>query len=364
MKPILTLAASIGLLVASATPAQTSSAVPPVQTPQPIPIDVYEGPHPKHLEVPSCDEHLGIGFRQSEACHALLAGYEGWTQLNFMVDHDGKPYEITMTHSSGRKEFDALSVKVLEAATFVPASLNGAPIESGTSMRVKFQLRGGAPGAKREFVVDYMATARAIESGDRATADADLKKLEQGTTNLYEDAYYGMALYFYAKKWGDQQQQLDGLERAIAEEDQARYLPRDRFKAALQLSMQLQLSLQQYAEALDTYKKMQKAGIAPDTATRLEPVLEQVEKLRTDDTPYTIGGRMRADGSWHLHLFKRHFRVEVDDGYVAQVKLRCQKKYLVFALDPKLQYDINGKDGDCWMELDGSPSASFKLTQF
>src|SRR6185437_8864953 len=55
---------------------------------QPILIDVYEGPHPKHLEVPSCDEHLGIGFRQSEACHALLAGYEGWTQLNFMVDHD------------------------------------------------------------------------------------------------------------------------------------------------------------------------------------------------------------------------------------------------------------------------------------
>ena len=186
MKPILTLAASIGLLVASATPAQTSSAVPPVQTPQPIPIDVYEGPHPKHLEVPSCDEHLGIGFRQSEACHALLAGYEGWTQLNFMVDHDGKPYEITMTHSSGRKEFDALSVKVLEAATFVPASLNGAPIESGTSMKVKFQLRGGAPGAKREFVADYMATARAIESGDRATADADMKKLEQGTTNLYD----------------------------------------------------------------------------------------------------------------------------------------------------------------------------------
>lgn len=304
MKPTLTLAAAIGLLVAGASHAQTPPpAAAQADTSLPIPVEVYEPPRSKHLTAPNCDSH--VGFSQSDACRTLLAGFEGWTELNFMVD----------------------------------------------------------PG-KREFIADYTATARAIAAGDRAAADVAVGKLEHEITNLYEDAYYGMASYLYAKKWGDEQQQLDGLARAIAEEDRAQYLPGKVFKAALQISMQLQLSLQQYAEALDTYKKMQTAGIAADVATALKPVLANLDTLRTDATPYAIDGRTRSDGSWHLHLFKRHFQVKVAAGYVAQAKLRCQKKYLVFALDPNLQYEVNGKNGDCWMELDGSPAATFKLIQF
>lgn len=158
-----------------------------------------------------------------------------------------------------------------------------------------------------------------------------LGKLAHEITNLYEEAYYGRASYLFAKQWGDWQQQLDGLARAIAEEDRAQYLP---------------------------------AGIAADVAAALKPVLANLDRLRTDATAYAIDGRMRPDGSWHLHLFKRHFQVKVAAGCVAQVKLRCQKKYLGFALDPGLHYEINGKDGDCWMELDGSPDASFQLIQF
>ncbi|HWG31731.1 MAG TPA: TonB family protein [Steroidobacteraceae bacterium] len=362
MKPTLTLAAAIGLLVAGASHAQTSPpAAAQADTSLPIPLEVYEPPHSKHLTAPNCDSH--VGFSESDACRALLEGFEGWTELNFMVDPSGKPFEVSMTHSSGRKEFDALAVKSLGTSSFVPASLNGVPIESGMSMKYEFTLIG-ATGAKREFIADYTATARAIEAGDRAAADVAVGKLEHEITNLYEDAYYGMASYLYAKKWGDQQQQLDALARAIAEEDRARYLPGKVFKAALQISMQLQLSLQQYAEALDTYKKMQTAGIAADVATALKPVLANLDKLRTDATPYAIDGRTRSDGSWHLHLFKRHFQVRVAAGYVAQAKLRCQKRYLVFTLDPNLQYEVNGKAGDCWMELDGSPAATFKLIQF
>ena len=70
-------------------------------------------------------------------------------------------------------------------------------------------------------------------------------------TNLYEDAYFGMATYFYARKWGDETQQLEGLQRAIAEDDQAHFLPGDLFKWALQVSLQLQVKQALYAEALE-----------------------------------------------------------------------------------------------------------------
>ncbi len=70
------------------------------------------------------------------------------------------------------------------------------------------------------------------------------------------------------------------------------------------------------------------------------------------------------EGTWHVHLFKRHFQAEVAEGYISQVKLRCQKHYVFFAFDPKLQYQVDSKDGDCSMELLGAPGTRFKLMQF
>jgi len=70
-----------------------------------------------------------------------------------------------------------------------------------------------------------------------------------------------------------------------------------------------------------------------------------------------------SEGKWYLHLFKRHFRAVVSEGYIAQVKLRCDKGYVTFAFDPTLQYHVPDKDGDCSIELEGAPGTRFKLIQ-
>jgi len=67
---------------------------------------------------------------------------------------------------------------------------------------------------------------------------------------------------------------------------------------------------------------------------------------------------------WSLKLFKRRFRIEVAEGYISQVKLRCDKGYLYFAFDPKLRYTVDDKYGVCMMELLGAPGAKFTLFQF
>ena len=83
----------------------------------------------------------------------------------------------------------------------------------------------------------------------------------------------------------------------------------------------------------------------------------------SDGSTYEVSGSI-TDTGWHLHLFKRHFRAVVSEGYISQVKLRCAKNYRYFAFDPTLQYEINSKDGDCAIALDGAPGTQFKLTQF
>jgi hypothetical protein len=47
------------------------------------------------------------------------------------------------------------------------------------------------------------------------------------------------------------------------------------------------------------------------------------------------------------------------EGYISQVKLRCEKHDVYFAFDPNLQYQVASQDGDCWMELVGGPGLYF-----
>lgn len=44
----------------------------------------------------------------------------------------------------------------------------------------------------------------------------------------------------------------------------------------------------------------------------------------------------------------------MESGNVTEIKLRCQKQYLAFKFDPDLRYDIEGKNGNCSIEVLGS----------
>lgn len=338
--------------------AQTSTA--PTQAQGPIPVEVFQEPRPKHLGVPEC--RADSRATNTLACQVLRSGVGGWAVVNFMVDAQGKPFEVTVSRSTGNKALDEMAKQAIVDSTFIPGSLDGTPVESG--LEVKYKVWEGpwpSHGARPVFIDAYRELSRAIKAEDRAAADAAMKRLT--IQNLYEDAYFGMASYLYATKWGDERQQLEGLQRALAEEGGTPFLPKDLFKASLQVSLQLQLNMRLYAEALKTFDRLKKAGVDEGTLARLTPAIEQVKKIRTDESSYEVQGAM-PEGNWYLHLFKRHFQAEVSEGYISQVKLRCQKHYVFFAFDPKLQYQVDARNGDCTMELIGAPGTRFKLTQF
>ena len=333
-----------------------------------VSVETFKAPRPKSIARPDCERPFtasrlksGVDYR---ACDALLGGAEGWVELGFMVDRSGKPFEITIIRSTGNKMFEKVATRAVERSTFEPGSQDGTPIESGSELKYKFVNLNLAdnPGATVEFVRAYEAVMKAIVADDRPAADAAMAKLR--VTNLYEDAYLGLATYGYASKWGDESQRLAGLRRAIAEEDVAYYLPRDLFRSALLASITLELNARDYAGAITTWKRLEKLSIEKSTEAQLRPVIEQLESLRSDGTAYPVSGLMTPEGQWHFHLFKRHFQALIGTGYISQVKLRCSKGYVFFAFDPKLEYEVASKYGDCWIELDGSPGTEFELIQF
>jgi TonB family protein len=324
-------------------------------------LELYVAPRPTVIHSANCKSpNRGL---DASACAELEHFREGWVELNFMVDSAGKPFEVTVSHSTGNKVFDADAVEAIAGSTFDPGTLNGIPVESGYELRYRFFTGPMRPfgGESEDFAAVNKSFKRAMAAGDRAAAEAAMKKFV--IANLYDDANFGINTYNYARKWGDEAQQLKGLERAAAGGSEFNYLPKDIYGSVLKTYFGLQVNSRLYAEALETYAWMQKAGLDANTMSKFAGVLESIRKIQTDDSAYEIPGAM-PEGDWHVKLFKRHFQIAVGEGAVSQVKLRCQKRYVYFPFDPKLEYTVAGDYGSCTMELDGTPGTRFKLTQY
>lgn len=337
------------LLLTTLAQAQTPPTVSP--EPEPVPatqsIEVFNGPRQRLLEPPS--------YPQSERA----MGRDGWVNLNFMIDPHGKPYEIMVIDSTGNKGLEKAAIKAAEDWEFEPATLAGVPIDSSYTVKVQFVLSGAA-GANNDFVSAYKAFQRAAKASDKEKADAALAKMK--VKNLYEDAYYNLALYDHARRWGTQAQQLEAIQRAIAEERNAKYLPKATFAAGLEVLLDLQIKRRDFAGALHTWNKLQAQADAP-TLARWETPIAKIKALRDDKSPYAVAGDFGDSTSWYLHLFRRTFQIAVESGRVAEIKLRCDTSFVFFKHDPEIQYTVADKYGRCSMELIGDPGTKFNLVQ-
>jgi TonB family protein len=290
--------------------------------------------------------------------HESYSGREGWVVVSTMVDPYGKPFEVGVDRSSGNKLFEKLAVEAMEHATFEPGSVNGKPVESVFETKYTFTIDYLPPGARPGFMNAYKSLQDALDANDHAAADAAMQSLK--VTTLYEDAHYGLAQYVYATRWGSAQQQESALWRALALDG---YLSPPERQFALLANFQVQLKRKDFFQVLRMGNFLQKAGVDKDTAAKIKTTMERVEGIRTGPTSYEMSGTIGDGGSWYVHLFKNAFRAEVASGVVSQVKLKCSKAFVSFPFDPKLQYEVQSKYGDCWLVLEGTPGTEFQLTQ-
>jgi TonB family protein len=328
--------------------AQRADAAPASSQPVVVATDMYQPPRIKDRSTPA--------YPLDEA----RSGVEGWVILSAMVDQHGKPYEAAVIDSTGQKVLENQALRSLNSWTLIPAQLNGHPVDSVFQVKFHFAVSGRPLGARAEFVSQRRKLLEAIHSNDKAAADAALAALN--VQNLYEDAFKGLAQYSYAVQYGDVNQQIAGLQRAIANESDARYLPRDTFAAALENLLRLQIQTNRYAEALETWDTLQKASHDAPLLARIRPLIDQVHALRSDGRPYSVAGDLKDEG-WFIKLFRDNFRIKVFSGQVRTLRLRCERTYRMFDFDPQLEYHIASKSGQCELEVDGAPGSRFYLVQ-
>lgn len=328
----------------------------PETDPDVVALELYTPPYNRSLTKPTYPPG------------AATQGKEGWVRLNFMVDADGKAYEIAVTDSIGDQAFQKAAMRALEESDFEPAKFRGQPLDAGHSVTYQFEMEGGSMGARGWFVRVYKALMKAINDGDREDADEYLARLgSRDSLNLYEDAYLHVAKSGYYATWGDENQQLKALNRAVDHGFSQQRLPEELFIPLQRARFLLLVQSQDYARAIQTYEFLAEhsADEAADEASlaTLQTVVDSIEALRTDDRGYSAPGDFGDRTSWHYRLFKDEFFFDDVDGEIDEIKLRCQGKYVFFRFDPNMQYKISEDYQPCYLELIGNPATTFKLTQ-
>jgi len=284
---------------------------------------------------------------------------EGWVRVSMMVDPMGKPFEVAVIDSTGNKVFEKLALQAMENASFEPATLGGKPVVGYYETQYAFTSTRFS-SRQPEFAKAFKALEAALKANDRAAADTAMGQLKIPT--LYESAYYGIAKFRYASKWGDENEQAAALALAVGG---AGYLPPEEQQIALLADFNLQLKRRDYIQVLQMWDRLRNAG-PPDKATeaKLKPVIDEVVRMYKDaGTTYTMSGVIPDLGAWNVWLFKRSFSAAVSTGAISQVKLKCARRFVSLAFDPEAEYKVPDSFGACRLILEGSPGTQLTLTQ-
>ncbi len=334
---------TVGLLLLSAANwAEESSA-------EPVAVKTFVPPKRVFAEAP---EYPRISQRR---------GHEGWVQLSYMINPEGKPYDITVVDSSDNHRFEDAAIKAAAQWRYDPAELDGQAIDAGTSGMITFELSGGAVGATSAFITNYRSVGRHVKSGDRQKAEKALARLENQKKDLYEEAYYQLARYTVALAWGNEREQYTALRKATARDGKRGFLPDELLTQMLIQTLRLELKLNLVTQARVTANILKERELAENVKKMVENIHAQTQAIKESGKPFLVNASIDGTNRAVYRLTHPTFSLLNVEGDIAELRLHCQKGYVGFAFDPELSYSVEPDWGWCNLSVIGSPDTEFVI---
>ena len=289
-------------------------------------------------------------------------GGEGWVALNFMIDTEGVPYDITVNTSSGDSAFERAAIRAVEEWRYQPAMFQGQPIDAGTLANITFLLSGGS-GATPFFARYWKRYQKAEAAGDTETMAKALTKIEEHNRNIYEEAFYQLLLSRRHQTSGDVEAEYIAVTRAAFLDHDKGYLPEAALTGVLLRKMNLELELNKLAQARKTISALRRRELDEDLDGRLADIAAAIETAATAEGVIKSTGRIRSDNQYVHSLLKSSFALADIDGDIAEARLHCDKGYVGFAYRDDMQYRVKADWSNCTLILIGDPATTFVLIE-
>lgn len=299
----------------------------------------------------------------------------GVVELVFMVDQKGKPSNIVVLRSS-QPFFDSAAIKTIATYRYTPARLNGEAIESRQVARIKFDHSKIANFSGFVNPMDapegYMSLYNRLrkelkkESPSHRKAMISLNKIHRLRYKTFFTAVHTqLARYYIAQKFGSKAQQLDPLLKLMMFQDISwggKNALEEEVKKTVQFAiLKLMLDLGHNAEALERYHQF--TALNPELTEVFSGVMKKIMQVRDSDAVLERKAVLSRDGKTFLSLLKRSFVVELVEGEIKNLLLRCERRFAQFEYKAEAQYNIPETWGKCELQLNGEPKTRLSVLQ-
>ena len=290
------------------------------------------------------------------------AGNEAWVVVSYVVEPDGSVAYPLVESSSGGKRFEKSALRAVKSWQYQPAMSNGEAIQQcKTRVRLDFSL-GGKPGARKRFISKYRKIADQLKNNDLKEANELLIKLRKSKRwNLYEDAWYWLAKSNYYAAKGNDQRELKSLVQIIGNRDD--YLPKQTFSSVLTRAFILNVKLNRYAYALETFKRIKKLDPEGEQAVKFQAYVDKIKALSQSQQLISVAATLGETEFWQHKLLRSSFGFNGIKGQLNKMDIRCQNKRSTYRISEQQTWDIPASWGHCTVYVYGKKDSEFKLVE-
>ena len=291
-----------------------------------------------------------------------LAGNEAWVVVSYVVEPDGSVAYPLVESSSGGKRFEKSALRAVKSWQYQPAMSNGEAIQQcKTRVRLDFTL-AGKPGARKKFIIKYKGILKHIDKKELTEADKLLTKLRASKNwNLYEDAWYWLAKSDYYAAKSDDINELESLLHIIGNRDD--YLPKQTYALVLSKIFILDVKLNRYAYALETFERIKNLDPESEQVTKFQTYVDKIKTLAKSQQLIAVAGTLDKQDFWQHKLLRSSFGFNGIKGQLNKMDIRCQNKLSTYQISEQKTWDIPASWGHCTVYVYGKKDSKFKLVE-
>lgn len=307
----------------------------------------------------------------------------GLVDVILMVDKSGKVVHPQVVRSTDPR-FEEEAIKAVKRYEYQPAMLDGKPVESVKYEELRFIFkitdsrdsrggrasfndtrRNGLPDGFRTFHDRFSAKIEESSATQAELAELLERMIEIKHQSFYSLAYYQLARYKFATRFEDDKMRIDALERLIWIDQRIRkkhqILNEDLGPSVKTSLISAQLEAGRFADALRNYEVFS----AEDSKLKsdLAPYIDQLKALRDSDKIVQREFSLGDNGIAITPLLKRSFIVELVEGNIETLTLRCDTAFeqVTYKFDTRIKLPESW--GECFLQIDGKPGSAITFLQ-
>ena len=292
-----------------------------------------------------------------------INGNEGWVELSYIVDKEGKVKDPIILASVGGPAFEKTAKEALNNLKYTPAVYKGTTVEQSVGSEVvEFLLDQTFEGIDQGFSNAYNEMIFLYKNNNTEEGDAALDKLAKSQDlTLEELSMLELARGHSAAQRGKPMEQLQHIRNASVNTGKYLATNKEMLMVALQTRFALAVKNSFFNEAFATYNLIEAIDPLYENLTALALVYAPMKNAVDIGQLISVKGEIGQHGHFAYTPIRRVFAFASAEEGVTEFEPRCANKNQRFPVNTQNEWKIPESWGECSVVIYGTPGAKFEL---